>query len=242
MRIALSIGALHVKHLFRDAFALSAQEEHVTCPHPNTIRGSRVKHTVQWRLGSHFTDPKRSLRAVNILSERAINSEFRFLRFVRCVSNVIARCFIATTNSSYVLFSSIFTKWAVGSQTSDRLTSDRRKIHESWMTSFWRSTRTWRQMTKGVPKFLTPLDQTCSDSHPMKREAPRHEQIAPHGRIRLAPPPATILGKSPIKLSETPPNPISVLREMPSWRGASRALGPWPRCLSAPHTSDCDNW
>ncbi len=50
--------------------------------------------------------------------------------------------------------------------------------------------------------------------------APRHEQIAPHGRILLASPPATILGKSPIKLSETPPNPTSVLREMPPWRGA----------------------
>ncbi len=69
-------------------------------------------------------------------------------------------------------------------------------------------------MTKGVPKFLTPLDQTCSDSHPMRRKAPRHDLNAPHGSIQGAPPPATILGKSPIKLSETPPNPTSVLREI----------------------------
>ena len=45
--------------------------------------------------------------------------------------------------------------------------------------------------------------------------APRHDRNAPHGRIQGAPPPATILGKSPKKKpGETSANLKSVLREI----------------------------
>ncbi len=51
-------------------------------------------------------------------------------------------------------------------------------------------------------------------------EAPRHDQNAPHGRIRLASPPAANLGESPIKPRKTSAKQISYVRQI--------ARGGWP--------------
>jgi len=55
--------------------------------------------------------------------------------------------------------------------------------------------------------------------------APRHDRNAPHSRIQGVPPPAAILGKSPIKPRETSAKQISDVRQI--------ARGGWPTSSSS---------